>query len=258
MTIWTQLAIACPLIFIAGFIDSIAGGGGLISLPAFYAVGLPPHLAIGTNKFANCWGTLSATIQYLRGGFVKKSIIPVSVVMALIGAFFGARIVLYMSEGAVRAVMLVLIPVIAVITVLKKDFLSPKEPVEAPKHEQLLTAACALVIGLYDGFFGPGTGTFLMLAFMGIIKLDAVTACGNTKVVNLCSNLMAVAVFTLGGKVFYALAIPCAISSIAGNMVGSRLTMKNGAKISRPVMLVVVGLLLITLGKDAIVAAMGR
>ena len=255
MSIWNQLMIACPLVFIAGFIDAIAGGGGLISLPAFYMAGLPPHIAAGTNKFSVCWGTLSSACQYIKGGYIYKKIIPVSIAFALVGSYLGARLALYLDEMVLRWVMIVLVPVIAVVTLAKKDFLNSERQELPAGRAQLLTAIVALVIGMYDGFFGPGTGTFLMLAFVGVIKLDAVTACGNTKVVNLTSNLTAMVTFAVSGKVLFALAVPCAFCSIAGNFLGAKLAMKRGVKIIKPIMLVVVALLLIKLCSDLFTTA---
>ena len=250
MPYFQQLLIACPLVFLAGFVDSIAGGGGLISLPAYYMAGLPPHFALGTNKLSSSARTLFSTATYLRGGFVHKPIILVSVAGALIGSWIGAQCALLLNEQILRWVMVIVIPAIAVITVFRKNLFSPEERDISSVREQIVTAVIALIIGWYDGFFGPGTGTFLILAFVGILRLDAVTAGGNTKVVNLCSNLAAVAAFIAGGTVNYALALPCAAFSILGHTTGAKLAIKNGAKIIRPMMLVVVGILLITIIRD--------
>ena len=253
MSIIQQLLIVCPLVFLAGFVDSIAGGGGLISLPAYYMAGLPPHFALGTNKMTSSIGTLFSTAVYMRGGFVYKRIIPVSVVGALLGSWIGARCALLLDEQLLRWVMIVLIPVLAVFTVLKKDLFAPTERNLPLAKEQIITAVIAFVIGWYDGFFGPGTGIFLIFAFVGILRLNPVTASGNAKVVNLCSNIAAMAAFVIGGKVIYTLVLPCAVFSISGNLLGARLTIKNGAKIIRPVMLIIVLLLLITIIRDLII-----
>ncbi|MDR0232734.1 MAG: TSUP family transporter [Dysgonamonadaceae bacterium] len=250
MSIIHQLLIACPLVFLAGFVDAIAGGGGLISLPAYYMAGLPPHLALGTNKMSSSIGTVFSTATYIRSGFVYKRIILVSVVGALLGSWIGARCALLLDEQILRWVLVVLMPVLAVFTVLKKDLFVPTERNMPLIKEQIITAVIALTIGWYDGFFGPGAGMFLMLAFIGILRLNPITASGNAKVVNLCSNIAAVVAFAVGGKVLYTLAFPCAAFSILGNLLGARLTIKNGAKIIRPVMLVVVFLLLIVIIRD--------
>jgi len=249
---YQQLLIVCPLVFLAGFIDSIAGGGGLISLPAYYMAGLPPHYALGTNKMSSSIGMIFSTGTYLREGYVYKPLIPISIAGALIGSWLGARSILLLDELILRWIMVIAIPVVLLFIIFKKDLLTPEERQVDRVREQLTGAAVALTIGWYDGFFGPGAGTFLMLAFVGILKLDAVTACGNTKVVNFCSNLAALVVFAMAGTVNYALALPGAAFAILGNILGARLTVKNGAKLIRPVMMVVVLILMITIIKDLV------
>ena len=252
MELYQQLLILCPLVFLAGFVDSIAGGGGLISLPAYYIAGLPPHFAMGTNKLSSSIGTMFSTATYVRGGYVYKKIIMVSVIGALLGSWIGAECALLLDEQYLRWVMIVLVPVIAIITVFKKDLFSPEEREISKAKEQIITAVIALTIGWYDGFFGPGAGMFLVLAFAGILKLNPVTASGNAKVVNLCSNVAAAVTFAINGKIIYMLAIPCAIFSILGNLLGAKLTIKNGAKIIKPIMLVVIFILLVTIIRDLI------
>ena len=250
MPYYQQLLIICPLVFLAGFIDSIAGGGGLISLPAYYMAGLPPHVALGTNKMSSSIGMVFSTGTYLREGYVYKPLIPISIAGALIGSWIGAQSVLLVDEQIIRWIMVVTIPLIALVLIFKKDLMSPEKREFDRVHEQIIAAVVSVTIGWYDGFFGPGAGMFLMLAFVGILKLDAVTACGNTKVVNLCSNIAALAVFFMAGTVNYALALPGAAFAILGNILGARLTVKKGAKLIKPVMLVVVLLLMITIVRD--------
>jgi len=250
LTYIEQLLIVCPLVFLAGFIDAIAGGGGLISLPAYYMAGLPPHMALGTNKMSSSIGMVFSTGTYLREGFIYKPLIPITIVGALIGSWLGAQSVLLLDEVILRWIMLIAMPVLAVVILFKKDLLSPEEREFSKSREQIIAAVVALTIGWYDGFFGPGAGTFLMLAFVGVLKLDAVTACGNTKVVNFCSNIAALAVFIMAGTVNYALALPGAAFAILGNIIGARLTVKKGAKLIKPVMLIVVVILMITIIRD--------
>ena len=252
MELYQQLLILCPLVFLAGFVDSIAGGGGLISLPAYYLAGLPPHFALGTNKLSSSIGTVFSTATYVRGGYVYKRIIPVSIAGALIGSWIGAQCALLLDEQYLRWIMIVLVPVIALITVFKKDLFTPEERDMTITKEQIITAIIALTIGWYDGFFGPGAGMFIMLAFIGILRLNPVTAGGNAKVVNLCSNIAAAAAFAASGKIIYTLALPCAVFSILGNLLGAKLTIKNGAKIIKPVMLIIIFILLVTIIRDLI------
>lgn len=255
MTYIQQLMIICPLVFLAGFVDSIAGGGGLISVPAYYMAGLPPHLVIGTNKMSASIGMAFSTGTYLREGFIYKPLIPVSIAAAITGSFIGARIVLLVDEQIVRLIMVIAIPIVVLIILFKKDLMTPDERNFSSQREQIMTAVAVFTISLYDGFFGPGAGTFLMLAYIGILKLDAVTACGNTKVTNLCSNTAAMIVFMSAGTVNYSLALPGAAFSILGNMIGSRLTIKKGAKLIKAMMLVVVMILMITIVRDLLSAS---
>ena len=250
MTYIQQLLIICPLVFLAGFIDSIAGGGGLISLPAYYMAGLPPHIALGTNKMSSSIGMVFSTGTYLREGFVYKPLIPISIVGALIGSWIGARSVLLIDEQILRWIMVIVIPILALVIIFKKDILTPETREFNKTREQIIAAVVALTIGWYDGFFGPGAGMFLMLAFVGILKIEAVTACGNTKIVNFCSNIAALAVFITAGTVNYALALPGAAFAILGNVIGARLTIKNGAKLIKPIMLIVVLILMATIIRD--------
>ena len=245
-----QLLIICPLVFLAGFIDSIAGGGGLISLPAYYMAGLPPHMALGTNKLSSSIGMVFSTGTYLHGGHVYKPLIPISVAGALIGSWIGARSVLLLDEQILRWIMVIAIPVVTLLIIFKKDLLAPEKRDISRMREQIIAAVVSLTVGWYDGFFGPGAGTFLMLAFIGILKLEAVTACGNTKVVNLCSNVAALAVFISAGTVNYRLALPGAVFAIMGNVLGAKLTVLKGVKLIKPVMLVVVLVLMITIVRD--------
>jgi len=242
--------IVCPLVFLAGFIDSIAGGGGLISLPAYYMAGLPPHLTLGTNKMSSSVGMVFSAGTYLREGYVYKPLIPISVAGALIGSWIGASSVLLLNEQILRWIMVIAIPLLTLIIIFKRDLMAPETRDFNPVREQIIAAVVSLSIGWYDGFFGPGAGTFLMIAFIGILKLDAVTACGNTKVVNFCSNIAALVVFIFAGTVNYALALPGAAFAILGNIIGAKLTVKNGAKLIKPVMLIVVLILMITIVRD--------
>lgn len=233
-----------PLIFLAGFVDSIAGGGGLISLTAYRAVGLPAHMALGTNKFSSAAGTTVAAWRYARNGSVLWLPALAAAVGALTGSAIGARIALILDEKIISYCMLVLVPLVGVFTVLKKDIGQAKR--KLPNRVMLAASAgIGLVVGAYDGFFGPGTGAFLTILFTTVLGMDMVTACGNTKIVNLASNAAALVTFVLGGSVNYAVALPCAVCGILGNYIGAGMTIKKGAAIVRPVLIIVVVLLLV-------------
>ena len=241
MDIWTFL-IVCPLVGLAGFIDAIAGGGGLISLPAYLIAGLPPHAAIGTNKFGSCCGTVVATWQFARHGFIRwKQAVP-AVALALVGSWLGARLALMVDPGTFKIIMLIILPLTGVY-VLNKKALQASNPPYSVRRTMLIVALLSFVIGVYDGFYGPGTGTFLLLCFCNFAKMDLRTASGNVKVVNFSSNIGALATSLMAGKVLVPVGLIAAVFSIAGHYIGAGLTIKNGAKIVRPVILVVLALL---------------
>lgn len=246
VTIETILII-CPLTFLAGFIDSIAGGGGLISLPSYLLIGLPSHAALGTNKFSSSIGTLIATLRYAKNKRMHYKSALTAAIAALIGSYSGALLALAFDEKFLRVLLIVLLPVMALFILTRKKFgEESKIAALSGKRVIILSVITGLILGAYDGFFGPGTGTFLILAFTGIIGLDLATASGNAKVVNLASNIAAVVAFIAGGSVVFAIGIPAAISGTLGNWLGSGLAIKNGARVIRPVF---IGVMVLLFGK---------
>ena len=249
-----QLLIICPFIFLAGFVDSIAGGGGVISLPTYLFAGLPAHLAAGTNKFAMCLGTTMASVNYLRAGKVHLQVALYSVIGAFIGSAIGARTALYVNELMLKNLMLVVLPLVAIFMLLKDRIFDKRrlkeqeltDPIPlSPKKIAVLSLLIGLVIGVYDGLIGPGTGTFLILAYSWFMGLDLVTGSGCAKMCNLASNVAALIVYLIGGKVVFAIGIPAAICAILGNFAGSKLAIKGGAKYIRIVMILVFVLLFV-------------
>ena len=217
------ILIVCPLIFIAGFIDSIAGGGGLISLPAYLAAGLPPHFALGTNKFSSTFGTLFSTIRFIKNKRIHVKSALFSAAGALVGSFAGAKLALMFDENLLRYCMLLLLPAITVIILVKRNFGEKDTSYTlSDKAMIILSLLSGLIIGAYDGFFGPGTGTLLILVYTGVIGFNLVTASGNTKVVNLSSNIAALITFLLSNRVVFAIAIPAAFFGIFGNLAWIR------------------------------------
>ena len=229
-------------VFLAGFMDGIAGGGGLISVPAYFLAGLPAHLTLGTNKLSSCIGTAVSAGRFIRGGYVNWKLGIPSVALALVGAHFGTRLQLTVDERYLKWVLLIVLPVVAIVVLRQRRF--PEEPgqIEAKKQAAIVLVA-SLLIGAYDGFYGPGTGTFLLLIFCHLGKLDLRTAAGNVKLVNLASNFSALMTSLLSGKVFIALGLIAAAASVAGHYIGSGLAIKDGSKIVRPMVLAVLGIL---------------
>ena len=241
---WHIYLLILPAVFFAGLVDSIAGGGGLISIPAYMAAGLPPHFVLGNNKFSSCFGTLFATLRYHQEKLIDLPVALLSAAFALAGSFAGTKTVLLMDPGFLRYVLIGLIPVITVFTFINQDLGRHDHSGTVGKSRKLpLAAAAGLVIGFYDGFFGPGTGTFLILFYTLMLKYDFVTANANTKVVNLASNIAAVITFMAGGKVIYAIGLPAAACGIAGNLLGARMVVNKGAKVIKPIFIGVMVLL---------------
>ncbi len=238
-------AIALPFVFLAGLIDAIAGGGGLISLPAYWSIGLPPHVALGTNKFSSCFGTVFSTINYFKAKMIDVPVAVASAVMALIGSWLGASTALRISAGVLNYLLVVLIPIVTVVSLASRNMgFNNRSHLLGIGYRISLGCLAGLVIGFYDGFFGPGTGTFLILIYASLMHYDFVKANGNTKVVNLASNVAALITFMASGSIFLPIAIPGAVCGIAGNIIGSKLVILKGNKLIKQVFILALLLLL--------------
>ena len=237
--------IVCPLVFLAGFVDAIAGGGGLISLPAYMFAGIPVHNAIATNKLSSATGTFVSTFRLVKNKHVDWGLVPGTVLCALFGSVIGANLALVISDKILKTVLVFVLPVVAVCVLRDKNFETVVPEGFTRKKQYLIMAICSLGIGIYDGFYGPGTGTFLLLVFTKLGKLNMEKATGNVKVVNLSSNISALVTFILAGKILWGLGIAASCFSIAGHYVGAGMVVNNGVKIIKPIILVVLVLLLI-------------
>ena len=240
------LLILCPLIFLAAFIDAIAGGGGLISLPAYIFAGLPIHTAYGTNKFSSCMGTATAVVNYTRGGCIDFSSAIAGALGALLGSWIGTRLALSLSPRALQICLMVLLPLVGVFILSSRGINNsrPNCPLKS-RTRLILSGLIGLVFGCYDGFFGPGTGLFMTLALGALVRLELIKAVGTTKVLNLSSNIASMVTWLVNGKILFPVAIPCMVCSMAGGFLGSRLAMKIGKKLIRIVLAVVAALLFI-------------
>lgn len=239
-----EYLIVCPLVFLAGFIDAIAGGGGLISLPAYLIAGLPPHSAIGTNKFSACLGTTVATWHYARCGFIKWRQVAPAVVMALAGSALGARLSLMVDSEIFKVIMLVVLPLTACYVLRRRDLGGDRTPFSTSKTS-MIASTLALLIGIYDGFYGPGTGTFLMLLLTAMAHMSLNEAAGTTKAINLSTNVAALAVFLWHGVVWLPLALAASVFGIAGNYIGAHYFTRKESRIARPVIIVVLSIFFI-------------
>lgn len=232
--------IVCPLVGIAGFVDSIAGGGGLISLPAYLISGLPVHTCIATNKLSSSMGTTVATAKYALSGYIDWQLAVFCAAASLAGAALGANIALLIPDSAFRILMLIILPLTALYVLRKKDLFSGENRRELSfLHSVLLSSAIAFALGMYDGFYGPGTGTFLILLLTRFAHMDLHRANGITKVINLSSNLSSLVVYLTSGQVLMVLGLSAGLFSILGNYLGSRCFTKKGAAIARPIILLV-------------------
>ncbi len=242
-----SLLIVCPLVFVAGLVDAVAGGGGLISLPAYLIAGIPPHRAIATNKLSSCIGTCASTARYIKNGFIDWPTAIPSALLAVLGSIVGAKLILAIDERIVRYIMLVILPVIAFVVLRKRDFDTlPEAPIER-KKQFLIIAFVTLIVGLYDGFYGPGTGTFLLLAYTQLAGMPLRTASGNVKLANLASNVGGLTVFLLNRQAILPLGLIAGAFGLLGHFLGAGLLLKNGAKAVRPMVLAVLALLLVRL-----------
>lgn len=246
-----QYLIVCPLVFLAGFVDSIAGGGGLISLPAYIIAGVPAHFAIGTNKLSSSLGTSVSTARYLKNGYLKgRSMIRMAVcasAASLAGSAIGSSLSLMVSEKLLKNMMIVVLPIVAFYAMRNKNLGSEEEQRDQMSEKAAFAVAvlAAFTFGIYDGFYGPGTGTFLLLVLTGIIHMEVRKASALTKVLNLSSNAAALVNFIINGTICYGLGLAAAVFCIAGHYIGSGLVVHNGQKIVRPVILIVLAILFV-------------
>ena len=240
--------IVCPLIFLAGFIDSIAGGGGLISLPIYLAIGLPPVTAAGTNKFSASIGTTFSVINFFKSGSIHIKAAITSAAFAFIGSNIGAHIALALGES-LKYVIIGFVPLAALSSLIKLD--KEKDLMSGYKL-YFFSGLIGLIVGMYDGLIGPGTGTFLIILYTALCGFTLKESSGNAKVVNLSSNVSALIVFIINHQVFYQIAIPAALFGIAGNYLGSTLAIKNGKKIIRPILYLVLAGIIVKIIIDLI------
>lgn len=256
-----SIALMAIMAFVAGFLDSISGGGGLISLPSYLAFGLSPVYAIGNNKFSSTFGTLFATINYARKREIVWRIALLSALFALFGSFLGSYLAILFATDALMYVLLILLPFLLVIAFFmpkggrrKEGKLSFKDRgafIKENRGAYLISMAFSFVIGSYDGFFGPGTGMFYVL-FFTFLSLTPLEASATSKVINLSSNIAALITFMINGNIVYKVGIPCAILSILGNTLGSSFAMKHKTKIIKPLTIVVIILLWVKILYDLI------
>lgn len=247
-----RVVFLCIAGFVAAAVDSIAGGGGLISLPALLAAGVPAHYSLGTNKFASSCGSFTSTLTFLKSKKIYIPLIKYLIPCTFIGSSIGVYTALSISPGVLKILMLVLIFAVALYTVFKKDFGKQDRFKGLTSKNIAYGCGFAFVIGFYDGFFGPGAGSFLIFLFISTYGFDFVISAGNGKILNFVSNITSLVLFALNGKIMYITGIPMALAMIVGARVGTKIAIKNGAKIMKPIFVSIAMLLTLKLLYDSL------
>ena len=247
-----DLALLAVAAFVAGLVDAVVGGGGLIQIPAIFAV-LPrevPATLLGTSKLVSMCGTTVAAVKYARRVRVAWSAAAPAAAGAFVMAFVGAWTVTRVPGDFVRSLLPLILLAVAVYTFKKKDFGTVHAPLHSGMTEQMLATGVGAFIGFYDGFFGPGTGSFLLFLFIRFFGFDFLSASAAAKVVNVACNVSALIWFGYSGHLIWKLAALMAVCQVAGSLIGTRLALKHGSGFVRKLFLVVVSLLIVKTGYD--------
>lgn len=227
--------------FIAGYIDSIAGGGGMITVPMLLFSGIPPIFVLGTNKMQSVVGALMATIKYALSKKISWKIVSIAIIPCLLASYIGSLVVMYLSDEVIQWAILISIP-IALLSLLKKSNSINKEKVNLTKKNIILATA---PIGFYDGLIGPGTGTYLTISMKKFLNLDYLTSTASTKPLNFATNFGSVLAFFFAAKILWLAAIPMGLANMAGSYVGSHYAIKGGEKFIKKVLIFVLVVMLI-------------
>ena len=247
---WIVVSLASLL---AGFVDAIVGGGGLILTPALFAVFPTTHPAtlFGTNKSASIWGTAAATWQFSRRVQIRWSTMLPAAAVGFAASFGGAWLVTIVAPDFLRKLLPGILLAVLVYTLAKKDLGRTHAPRHTQARETALACAIGAVIGWYDGFFGPGTGSFFIFLFVRLLGYDFLNASASAKLLNVATNLSALALFAMKGHVWWQIGLVMAVANVIGSLIGTRLALKHGAGFVRGVFIVVVSALILKTGYDA-------
>lgn len=250
LALWVVVLI-CLGVFLAGLMDAIAGGGGIISLPTYLMAfhGLPFYYAFGTNKLSSGLGTIFSTARFIKNGFVEWRLFAPAIAFALGGSAGGTWLQHHTPDAVLKYMLLGVLPVVAFVVLRGREW--PEQPEPMPFVRQaLIVWGAALVVGAYDGYYGPGTGTFLMLILIHFARLDTRLAAGGVKVINLSSNLGSLFTALSAGYVYWGVGMIAALASMAGHYLGAGLAIKNGRRIVRPAVVLVLILLTLKVGSE--------
>ncbi len=231
----------------AGMVDAIVGGGGLILVPALFAAfpAAPPATLLGTNKCASVWGTAFATLKYSRRIDMRWRALLPAAICALIGSFAGAWTVTEIDPGYIRKLLPIILLVVLIYTLVKKDLGRAHQPLQHPNRERLIACVIGALIGWYDGFFGPGTGSFFIFLLVRFLGYDFLHASASAKLLNVATNIAAIVLFAIKGHVWWQVGLMMAAANVAGSLVGSHLALKHGAGFVRWAFVAVVGALIL-------------
>ncbi|MDO5564357.1 MAG: TSUP family transporter [Eubacteriales bacterium] len=245
INIWHFL-IVCPLLFLAGFVDAIAGGGGLISLPAYLIAGFPTTIALGSNKMSALMGTSLSTYKYYKSGFINLKIALPCVFFALFGSTIGARIALLIDDKLFKIIMLFVIP-LTLIYISKSSSLKKNQKEDSSLNINIISIAILIsfFLGIYDGVYGPGTGTFLIIMLTSVVGLSLNQSNGVAKAINLSTNLGALLIYIINGKVLFQLALTAGVFNMLGAYLGTTLFKKKGLSMVKPIMYLVLIIFLV-------------
>ncbi|HLF51470.1 sulfite exporter TauE/SafE family protein [Flavobacterium sp.] len=249
------LILLCIAAFAAGFVDAIVGGGGLIQTPMGLILlpNLPVATVIGTLKIPSFSGTLFAAIQYMKKVEMNWKLLLIMMVLAVPSAFAGSTLLTYVSNDFMKPLLLVVLSLLVIYTYAKKNFGQHTDKSHSPKQQLLYAVLISFFIGFYDGFIGPGTGSFLVLAFITLLGFDFLHASANAKMVNLATNFGSICLFIIKGKIIWMVAIPMAICNAIGGFIGAKLAINRGNKFIRIFFLIVIIGTLIRFGYDVFI-----
>lgn len=225
--------------FVAAFIDSTVGGGGLISLPALLGLGIPPYLALGTNKLAGTISSATSSATFIRMGKFDRKLMAILFPVSFIGAYIGAKTVLFVPQELLKVLVIIMMALIFVYTLFNKKFGQDTKFKGYTRFSLGLGIPITFLIGFYDGFFGPGTGSFFVFLMVLLFGYDFVIAAGNGRILNLASNLAALGVFLWEGKVIFLTGLTMGIAMLLGASIGARVAIKTGVRYVRPLFLLV-------------------
>lgn len=240
--------IALPACFLGGLLNAISGGG-FITVPALLLAGLPAHYALSTDKIQSFFGMATASFRFIKNGLIYWKVILPAIPAALVGSACGTSLVVLVDANLLSWLLMIILPVVAYITLSKRFNRAAADNSDEPitVKQRILCVVAAFVIGAYDGFYGPGSGTFLTIAFTFAASMGIIRANAHSKLLNLTTNIGAIIVFALNGKVLLVLAIACGIANMIGAWFGAGLVMKKGINIAKPCILIALGLLAVKL-----------